>query len=73
MTCSQYLLSGAIPDLSTLTALEELYLSQNRLTGAIPDLSTLTALRVLYLNENQLSGGIPTELGTLTKLTHLFL
>ena len=65
-------LTGEIPDLSALTALQRLRLNSNQLTGEIPDLSALTALTQLFLHNNQLTGRIPA-LDTLTALTHLLL
>ena len=49
-------LSGAIPDLSTLTSLTHLYLHTNQLSGAIPDLPA--SLRRLELQDNQLTGNL---------------
>jgi uncharacterized repeat protein (TIGR01451 family) len=65
-------LNGTLPDLSALTALQSLDLSDNQLTGNIPDLSALTALRYLYLSNNQLTGTIP-DLSALTALRYLYL
>jgi Leucine-rich repeat (LRR) protein len=63
-------LSGSIPDLSNLTKLQVLDLSNNStLTGAIPtSLASLTGLTTLNLSGNQLTGAIP-PLSALTKLT----
>jgi hypothetical protein len=63
-------LSGAIPDLSTLSNLESLHLGSNQLSGSIPDLSALTSLLGLDLQDNQLSGPIP-DLSTLISLQQL--
>ncbi|BAP56969.1 hypothetical protein THII_2672 [Thioploca ingrica] len=52
-------LSGSIPDLSVLTGLQYLYLSDNQLSGPISDLSTLTQLQEIELHNNQLTGSIP--------------
>ena len=65
-------LSGTIPDLSSLTNLQDLSFSNNHMSGSIPDLSGLTNLQKLYLQGNQLSGTIP-DLSSLTSLTHLYL
>ena len=60
-------MSGEIPDLSRLTDLRELDISQNRLTGTIPaSLGGLTTLTGLSLWGNQLTGEIPAALGNLT-------
>lgn len=67
-------LVGAIsPNLSTLSALVNLTLSQLRLSGtSIPaSLGNLTALRGLDLSGNNLTGTIPRDLGKLTKLLSL--
>jgi len=53
-------LTGAIPPLSALTALEALDLRANQLTGPIPDLSALTALTALSVADNQLAGPVPS-------------
>ena len=63
-------LTGAIPDLSSLTALKTLDLDSNSLSGVIPDLSKLTALEYLDLGRNSLSGAIP-NLSSLTALRTL--
>ncbi|BAP55783.1 hypothetical protein THII_1486 [Thioploca ingrica] len=71
-------LNGIIPDLSVLTSLQGLDLSNkdlessndNKLSGTIPDLSALTQLQVFNLNGNQLSGPIP-DLSALTQLQEL--
>ena len=57
-------LAGAIPDLSILTSLRELFLQDNQLTGEIPTwLGSLTNLRSLRLSNNRLTGSVPEELG----------
>ena len=52
-------LQGPIPDLSGLTELEGLVLSQNALSGPIPDLSTLIHLKSVVLRHNNLVGAFP--------------
>ena len=64
-------LTGPIPDLSGLTALEGFYAGGNQLSGSIPDLSGLTALRDFYVHNNQLTGPIP-DLGGLTALERFY-
>ncbi|KAI8924856.1 hypothetical protein BC831DRAFT_463464, partial [Entophlyctis helioformis] len=65
-------LTGSIPDLSGLTALQWLYLSNNQFTGSIPStLGNLPSLTKLYLHLNQLTGTIPSSLGNLNALTLL--
>lgn len=66
-------LVGSIPiELSNLSSLELLSLSQNGLAGGIPaQLSKLTALQHLDLSDNLLSGELPKELGSLHNLVIL--
>lgn len=68
-------LTGIIPpELGNLSALEALYLADQRLTGEIPsELGNLSKLNELYLSENELSGSIPTSLGNLVNLKSLML
>ncbi|CAK9169563.1 unnamed protein product [Ilex paraguariensis] len=63
MYLSGFGLSGALPDLSSMDALEILDLHNNSLDGPIPDfLGTLPKLQELNLADNQFSGSIPTSL-----------
>ena len=66
-------LTGVIPpELTQLTQLARLDLSQNILGGVIPpELGALSELRVLNLYWNLLGGAIPVELAELTKLEDL--
>ena len=65
------MLSGAIPDLSSLTSLEELYMANNELSGGIPEsLGSMASVRQLWLWGNQLSGTIP-DLSGMTGLETL--
>ena len=66
-------LTGEIPAaLSALSALEGLWLHDNRLTGRIPaELGTLVNLQWLWFYDNRLSGEIPVELGRLAELQGL--
>ena len=68
-------LSGTIPpELSALTGLTVLKLSENRLTGTIPpELGALPNLSDLNLWDNQLTGSIPAKLGDLENLRFLIL
>jgi len=52
-------LSGTLPDLSALTALQDFRVHDNDLSGPIPELSTLTALRRFHVHRNQLEGQLP--------------
>ena len=63
-------LTGPIPDLSSLSKLQILWLRNNQLTGAIPPLPT--SLTTLFLDHNQLSGAL-TPLGSLSNLQTLSL
>ena len=60
------------PELSKLTGLVVLDLSDNRLVGGIPnELSELKELQRMDFSVNRLSGEIPTELSRLTELRWL--
>lgn len=60
------------PQLSSLTSLQVLTLSQNRLYGKIPEaISLLTSLIHLDLSYNSLSGPIPTQISGLRTLVDL--
>jgi Leucine-rich repeat (LRR) protein len=52
-------LTGPIPSLSGLTALQYFDVGSNQLTGPIPSLSGLTALQNFYVNNNHLTGPVP--------------
>lgn len=60
-------------DLSGLTALTKLNLSNNHLTTIPSQLFTLSNLTYLNLESNELSGEIPEELSNLTNLAELYL
>ena len=68
-------LAGEIPtEITLLSELRELELSNNDLSGVIPrELGNLANLETLGLAGNRLSGNIPTELGLLTNLFALWL
>jgi len=67
-------LDGTIPQaIENLTALQFLYLSNNKISGKIPDLSKLSQLQQLGLDTNSISGVIPTSLGQCKNLQTLFL
>ncbi|KAI5661078.1 hypothetical protein M9H77_20401 [Catharanthus roseus] len=66
--------SGLLPTaIANLTALQHLWLGDNRFEGPIPDLSNLKSLETLHLENNRLEGSIPESLGHLPKLRELFL
>ena len=60
-------LKGTIPaQLSSLSGLKEIKLTNNELTGSIPpELGALPTLDFLWLNNNSLSGTLPVELTSL--------
>ena len=60
-------LTGSLPDISRLTALQTFYVNNNHLTGPLPSLSGLTALQQFGAWSNQLTGTIP-QLSGLTAL-----
>lgn len=65
-------LSGAIPDLSTLTNLKTLFLDHNTFSGTFPlPVVTLHRLRSIDLARNNLSGSLPSELNSLDRLNYL--
>lgn len=68
-------ISGTIPpEISLLSHLHYLDLSQNELMGTIPEnLFELTKLEKIYLYQNAISGTLSTSIGKLVNLTHLHL
>ncbi|XVE79664.1 hypothetical protein DITRI_Ditri14bG0076100 [Diplodiscus trichospermus] len=62
-------LSGILPDLSSMTALEIIDLHNNSLIGSIPEfLGTLPSLKQLNLADNGFSGPIPSSISKNSKL-----
>ena len=62
----------SVPDLSTLTYLQDLDLSYNELTGSIPTwIGNMTQLISLDLSNNNLTGSLPSEIEKLTQLKKL--
>jgi hypothetical protein len=67
-------LTGTLPDLTALTNLSVLDLSDNFIGGTIPaSLGSLKNLTYLDIDNNQLTGAIPAQLGGATKLNTLSL
>ncbi|GMN46636.1 hypothetical protein TIFTF001_015815 [Ficus carica] len=67
-------LSGTLsPGIANMTALNGIWLGDNKLSGPIPDLSSLKRLEKLHLEDNQFSGEIPLSLGDIATLRELFL
>jgi Leucine-rich repeat (LRR) protein len=64
-------LVGTLPDLSALTALQDLSLDNNQLSDPLPDFNALINLRILRLNNNQFTGEIPASLNALLQLETL--
>jgi uncharacterized delta-60 repeat protein len=59
------LLSGSLPDFSTMPFLSGIDVSENSLTGGLPDLSGNPRLFLLQVGSNQLSGALPAAPATL--------
>ncbi|CAI9769935.1 unnamed protein product [Fraxinus pennsylvanica] len=56
-------LSGTIPDMSGMNALETLHLENNQLVGSVPiSLGELPNLHEVFLQNNKLNSGTPTSL-----------
>ncbi|KAK9096911.1 hypothetical protein Sjap_022408 [Stephania japonica] len=67
-------LSGSLsPSIANLTALQSIWLGENKLSGDIPDLSPLNVLVSLHLEDNQFDGTIPESLGLVNNLNEIFL
>ena len=64
-------LSGPLPDVSTLTALQYFYIWNNQLTGPLPDLSSLTALQQFSISHNTKLGTDPTAANGKTAIAGL--
>jgi len=66
-------LTGRIPPvLSSLRAMEYLYIQGNGLEGCIPpELGAMSSLQVLMARGNQLSGSIPAEISGMSSLQYL--
>lgn len=68
-------LNGTLPiELSNLTNLKFLSLSNNQLTGTIPsNWNNLSNLEYIYLNNNKLGGRLPENWGTLLNIRQIYL
>ncbi|CAN5173994.1 hypothetical protein BH11PSE11_BH11PSE11_36250 [soil metagenome] len=64
-------LSGTLPSLSALPALQFFSVYHNNLTGSIPSLSSMTSLKYVWLHENAFTGSIPA-IGGLNQLIHFY-
>ncbi|KAL3642844.1 actin-regulating kinase prk1 [Castilleja foliolosa] len=66
---------GPLPNLTRLSALKSIYLSNNQFSGEIrPDLFFgMSSLKKIYLANNKLSGAIPVSLTMLKRLRELVL
>lgn len=56
-------LTGSLPAIAALTALQDFQVGNNELTGTLPDLSELGALQSFAASANHLSGSIPSLAG----------
>ncbi|EXB36891.1 putative leucine-rich repeat receptor-like protein kinase [Morus notabilis] len=62
-------LSGDVPsNLTSLTKVTELFLSNNKLSGPLPNLSSLNSLSYLVMGDTNLKGQIPVDLFSLPNL-----
>ncbi|KAK2991512.1 hypothetical protein RJ640_016547, partial [Escallonia rubra] len=69
LNLTSYGLSGTLPkNIARLSALNSLWLGDNKLSGTIPEMGSLKALKSLHLENNQFEGSIPESLGKLPKL-----
>ncbi|ORX45224.1 L domain-like protein [Piromyces finnis] len=67
-------ISGSLPDLSKLTNLKSLDLSENKFEGDIPNTyASLTNLNTLILSNNHLSGTLPEWINSLNNLEILWI
>jgi len=65
-------LSGTLPALGSLTALETILLASNpELSGTLPDLRQLRQLKELDVSRTRLSGSLGASLGSLSRLQRL--
>ena len=67
---SENKLSGTVPSLQRLSALEFIFLASNQLSGSVPDLSVHPKLRQAHLHINNFSGTFP-DVSKLTSLERL--
>ncbi|KAK1419294.1 hypothetical protein QVD17_28459 [Tagetes erecta] len=70
---SMGLLGSLSPNIANLTALNDLWLGNNRLSGSIPDLAALKMLKTVHLEDNQFNGPFPSSLANIDTLHQLFL
>ena len=71
LVLEEFELTGAVPaEIGRLSALRELWLTDNKLTSLPAEIGQLTSLQVLSLSHNQLTS-VPAEIGQLISLTEL--
>jgi len=56
-------LTGTLPAISALTALQSFHIGSNNLSGLLPALTALTALQDFNVSRNQFTGSIPSLAG----------
>ncbi|GAB2268957.1 hypothetical protein Dimus_003892 [Dionaea muscipula] len=67
-------LTGSLPaSIANLTALNHLWVADNKLSGLIPDLTSLMLLETLHMENNLLEGSIPESLGKLRSIRQIYL
>jgi leucine-rich repeat protein SHOC2 len=68
LVLEEFELTGAVPaEIGRLSALRELWLTDNKLTSVPAEIGRLSALRELWLTDNKLTS-VPAEIGQLTSL-----
>ncbi|GLT71334.1 hypothetical protein SLA2020_433630 [Shorea laevis] len=67
-------LSGSVPNISSLTNLSELYLSNNRLTGSMPNLAGMNLLNYVDMSNNSFDiSDVPPWISSLQSLKTLMM
>ncbi|KAJ4786796.1 Leucine-rich repeat protein kinase family protein [Rhynchospora pubera] len=66
-------LTGHIPqELTSLTALVEIYLNGNTLIGSVPDFGGFLNLQIIHLENNELTGPLPSSWANLPNLKEVY-